>query len=132
MQPNADQPPGRPFPANEGPPAGQPPTPRLRPVPPMIQHAQAAFRRDLPGLMKTHYLQWVAYHGDKRIGFSHSKTELVLECLRRGIPEDEFVVRGVEPEIPEESDHGLYEFDQVEDHDHGFYEVEDESELREI
>lgn len=37
-------------------------------IPPMIERSQSAFRRDLPALMKTHYRQWVAYHGDARIG----------------------------------------------------------------
>ncbi len=35
-----------------------------RPVPPMIQLAQAAFRRDRPELLKTYKDRWVAYNGD--------------------------------------------------------------------
>ena len=76
----------------------------LLPIPQMIQVSQAAFRRDLPALMKTHYGYWVAYHGEERLGFARSKSKLVQECLRRGLKEDEFVVRGVAPEMPEDND----------------------------
>jgi hypothetical protein len=79
---------------------------RLLPIviPPMIERSQAAFRRDLPELMKTHYRQWVAYHGDERLGFGRSQTALYQECFRRGLQEDEFVVRSIEPEMPDEID----------------------------
>ena len=79
-------------------------TPGLLPISPMIQRSQAAFRRDLPALMKTHYGYWVAYHGEQRLGFGRSKFKLVLECLQRGLKDDEFVVRGVAPEMPEDDD----------------------------
>lgn len=32
-------------------------------IPPSIAEAQEAFHRDLRELLKTHYRQWVAYHG---------------------------------------------------------------------
>jgi hypothetical protein len=105
MQPDTSNPTAAPSPA-----AGAPPQPGaawasgLPPIPPLIQRAQAAFRRDLPELMKTHEGQWVAYHGDQRMGFARSKPKLVQECLRRGIPDDEFVVRGVGPEMPEDDE----------------------------
>jgi hypothetical protein len=76
----------------------------LLPIPQMIQLSQAAFRRDLPALMKTHYGYWVAYHGEQRLGFARSKSKLVQECLRRGLKDDEFVVRGVAPEMPDDDD----------------------------
>ena len=76
--------------------------PGLLPVPPGIQLSQAAFRRNLPQLLQTHYRQWVAYHGNQRIGFGRSKTKLIQECLRRGIPRDQFVVCSIEPESPDE------------------------------
>jgi len=41
-------------------------------IAPMIARSQAAFRRDLPDLLKTHYRQWVAYHGEDRIRFGRS------------------------------------------------------------
>jgi hypothetical protein len=73
-------------------------------VAPMIARAQAAFRRDLPDLMKTHYRQWVAYHGEDRIRFGRTQFELYEECYRRGLHDDEFVVRSIEPEMPDEID----------------------------
>jgi hypothetical protein len=70
-------------------------------VPPCITQAQQAFRRDLPQLLKNHYRQWVAYHGDKRIGFGASLRQLYQECLRRGYPEGEFLVQCIAPEVPD-------------------------------
>ena len=37
-------------------------------IPPMVAKSQEAFRRELPELLKNHYGQWVAYHGDERLG----------------------------------------------------------------
>ena len=37
-------------------------------ISPMVAKSQEAFRRDLPELLKNHYGQWVAYHGDERLG----------------------------------------------------------------
>ena len=73
-------------------------------ITPMIARSQAAFRRDLPELVKTHYRQWVAYHGEDRIRFGRTQFELYEECYRRGLHDDEFVVRSVEPEMPDEID----------------------------
>src|SRR5260370_15296884 len=105
MQPDTSNPTPASSPAPDVPP--QPDAalaPSLLPIHPMIQRGQAAFRRDLPELMKTHEGQWVAYHGDQRIGFARSKFKLVQECLRRGIPDEEFVVRGIAPEIPDDDE----------------------------
>ena len=82
----------------------KPLAPGLLPIPPMIQKSLEAFRRDLPELMKTHYRQWVVYHGDKRLGFGKSQTKLIKEYLAKGIPRDQFVVCSVEPEIPDEDE----------------------------
>ena len=73
-------------------------------IAPMIARSQAAFRRDLPDLLKTHYRQWVAYHGEDRIRFGRTQFELYEECYRRGLHDDEFVVRSIEPEMPDEID----------------------------
>jgi hypothetical protein len=74
------------------------------PIPPLIERGQAAFRRDLPELLKTRYGQWVAYHGDQRLGFGWSKFQLVQECLRRGINDRELLVCGVAPPMSEEAE----------------------------
>ncbi|HUG89587.1 MAG TPA: hypothetical protein VML55_02055 [Planctomycetaceae bacterium] len=65
--------------------------------PAMIAKSIAAFRRELPELLKTHRGQWVAYHGDERVGFGRRQTPLYQECLRRGWSRDEFIVWGIEP-----------------------------------
>ena len=103
MQPNVNVPTNVPAPV-EGLPATQeePVASSFRPVHPMIQRGHEAFRRDLPALMKTHYRKWVAYHGDRRLGFGKSKVALLREWLSQGIPEEELVVRSVEPEMTDD------------------------------
>ena len=39
----------------------------------------------------------MAYHGDERIGFARTDTELYHECLRRGLQRGEFYVGFLEP-----------------------------------
>src|SRR4051794_8433725 len=75
-----------------------------REVPVLIRRAQAAFRRDLPRLMEEHPHRWVAYHGDRRVATGPSKRRLVQECVRQGLPRDEFVVRLIDPEPTDEFD----------------------------
>jgi hypothetical protein len=70
--------------------------------PSMIERGQAAFRRELPGLLSKHHRKWVAYHGDRLLGFGRSKTKLIQQCLRQGIPDEELLVRSIEPEIAED------------------------------
>lgn len=73
---------------------------------PMIRRSQEAFRRDLPLLLqdKNMYRQWVAYHGDERIGIDPSANTLLIECARRGLKEHEYVVRFIAPELPPDMD----------------------------
>jgi hypothetical protein len=73
-------------------------------IPEMIRRAQAAFRRDLPELLKDRRVRgkWVAYHGEKRVGTGVSKQVLYQQCLRQGMAYGEFVVRLVAPEHDEE------------------------------
>jgi hypothetical protein len=54
--------------------------------------------------MKGRSRQWVAYHGERRVGFAKSKTELYQACLRQGLRRGEFVVRSIEPEVPREAE----------------------------
>jgi hypothetical protein len=62
------------------------------PVSPLLTQAIETFYRELPVLLKTHNWQWVAYHGDKCMGFARTETELYQKCLRQGIKEGEFFV----------------------------------------
>ena len=64
---------------------------------PMIQKSIDAFRRDLPELLKTHPGKWVAYHGDERVGFGKTQTELYQRCFARGLTRDDFVAAFTEP-----------------------------------
>ena len=63
----------------------------------MIQNSIDAFRRDLPELLRTHPGKWVAYHGDERIGFGNTETELYRRCFASGLTRDDFVVGFTEP-----------------------------------
>ncbi len=65
--------------------------------PPMIQRSIDAFRNDLPELLKSHEGKWVAYHGDRQIGFGRTQTGLYQECFRRGLTRDDIMVAFVEP-----------------------------------
>jgi hypothetical protein len=75
-------------------------------IPPGIRRSMAAFRRDLPELLKNKKLfrRWVAYHGDERIGFACSSFDLYEECARRGLKDEEFAVCWIFPEIPEDEE----------------------------
>jgi tRNA(Glu) U13 pseudouridine synthase TruD len=72
--------------------------------PPLIREARAAFRRDLPELLKRHRGKWVAYSGSQRLGIGRSKTTVYQECLQRGLEPGTFLVTVVQPETPREVD----------------------------
>ncbi len=71
-------------------------------VKPAIRCAEAAFRRDLDEMLKSHLGAWVAYSADERIGLADAQPTLVAECLRRGLKGDEFIVFRVLPEMEED------------------------------
>jgi|SRR5947209_7321635 len=77
-------------PPQEGAAAGQ--------IPPGILRSQQAFWRDLPRLLSQKKLcgQWVCYHGDERVGIA-TYEELIRECLRRGLRDDEYDLHVIEP-----------------------------------
>ena len=70
----------------------------------MIQRSQATFRRDLPQLLKTDAGRWVAYNGDRQVALGRSKRKLYQQCLQQGLNLDEFTVRCIQPELPDEID----------------------------
>lgn len=70
----------------------------------LAELAELAFRRDLPALLKERPGEWVAYHGDRRIGIARTDLELYKECARLGLPDDECIVSPIEPEPPDEVD----------------------------
>jgi hypothetical protein len=86
-------------------------------VPEGILRSKAAFLRDLPRLLENKKLarQWVAYHGEERIGVARTERELIQECLRRGLKQDEYYVDMVIPHSPEPEEiegGGPYEFEE--------------------
>ena|SRR5260370_32091492 len=64
----------------------------------LTQQALDAFRRDLPQLMQDGKWKWEAYHGDSQIAWGKTQLELYQECYRKGLKDDEFMIRSVEPE----------------------------------
>ena len=71
-------------------------------VPAPIRQARAAWRRDLPTLLRTHPGQWVAYHGERQIAIGSNKTDLFQQCLRSGLQRGEFLVLRIEPEAEQD------------------------------
>jgi hypothetical protein len=69
----------------------------------LIDQAYLAFERDAPLFYPEHCGEWVAYHGDKRVGFGATRAELWQECLSRGVPDGEFWVFNIQPIVSIES-----------------------------
>jgi hypothetical protein len=74
-----------------------PPGACLARIPEAIRRSVAAFKRDLPRLLKEHPDQWVAYHGEEQVGIAATDLELYQQCLKRW-SQDEFIVRCIEPD----------------------------------
>lgn len=94
-------------------------------IPPGIRRSQEAYWRDLPELLRlaSPRLRWVAYHGDQRIGFGQTETELYQICSRRGLRSDEvYVGRMQASDVPpwesEEIEPSLFETDENEKDSH--------------
>jgi hypothetical protein len=75
-----------------------------REVSPIMRRGLAAFQRELPELLENHRGRWVAYHGDHRVALGSSKRQMYQLCLRQNLAPGEFLLRLVDPEIPEELD----------------------------
>ena len=58
----------------------------------LIQRAHGTFIRELPELLKSHPGQWVADHGDQRLGFSRDDMKLYKQWYDRGVPRGELGV----------------------------------------
>jgi hypothetical protein len=67
-------------------------------IAPMMLRSQQAFWRDLPALLprRSRQCRYVAYHGDERIEFGRTHSELYQVCLRRGLPRGDFYVGLIE------------------------------------
>jgi hypothetical protein len=65
------------------------------------QRALRAFQRDLPQLWLERPGQWVAYQGDRQIGFALQKHELYQYCYGKALQREEFVIFCIEPQETE-------------------------------
>jgi hypothetical protein len=87
-------------------------------VPEGIRRSKEAFLRDLPGLLARRRLQgqWVIYRGNERIGMARRGDKLLRRCAKLGLRGDEIYLGVIEPEYtePEEIEHSLFEYDEVE------------------
>jgi len=66
-------------------------------IPAGILQARAALRRDLPALLanpRTHG-KWACYSGTVQIGIGTDYLALIHECVRREIPDDEYVIERI-------------------------------------
>jgi hypothetical protein len=69
----------------------------------VIEFAQQAFREALPGLLKDHRGQWVAFNGATRLGFDRSKRALYNYCIHEcKVPLGQFLVRLVQEDDSDE------------------------------
>jgi hypothetical protein len=101
----SQNPPNGPTPSEVSAPAvSQPPLPEWAKVPRMIALSTIAYKRDLSKLLEQHPRQWVAYSGDRCLGFARQQIDLYERCLKLGLKDDEFMVRLVEPWDPDEVD----------------------------
>jgi hypothetical protein len=65
------------------------------------QQALRVFERDLPRLWDERPGQWVAYQGERLLGFAAHKHELYHQCFEQGLTREEFVVFCIEPQETE-------------------------------
>lgn len=68
-------------------------------IPEGIRRSRAALRRDLPELLARcrNRGKLVCYAQEERVGISHDYAGLILECVRRNIPSNEFIVEVIRP-----------------------------------
>ena len=85
-----------------------------REIPAGYLRSKEAFLSDLPALLKQKRRrgQWVAYHGDKRLGYGKSQAELYQKFRHRGLAWADIYVGRVRPHPPEPEvvDWHLWEF----------------------
>jgi hypothetical protein len=65
------------------------------------QQALQAFERDLPRLWEERPGQWVAYQGERILGFGKQKHELYHQCFEQGLTRQDFVIFCIEAQLDE-------------------------------
>lgn len=68
-------------------------------IPEGIVRARAALRRDLPALLASWWTRgkWACYTAAGRVGIGRDYSALIREAVRRGIPEDQYIVERITP-----------------------------------
>ncbi|HJZ55099.1 MAG TPA: hypothetical protein VKE74_09085 [Gemmataceae bacterium] len=68
-------------------------------VPEGIRRARAALRRDLPALLASWWTRGklACYTGEGKVRIGRDYSALVREAVRRGIPEDQYIIERIEP-----------------------------------
>jgi hypothetical protein len=68
-------------------------------IPPGILRSQQAFWRDLDQMLAQKKLRgsYVVYHLERRVGIARDAVELIRECNRRAIPDDECYLAQIRP-----------------------------------
>jgi hypothetical protein len=87
----------------------QPQTDPTLEIPEGILRSRAALRRDLPALLASWWKRgkWVCYSRDTRVGIGRDYFKLVDECIRRGIPEGEYIIERIAPGAGSEEEEDL-------------------------
>ena len=91
-------------PDNSPPDIQQPPLPDGGKIPPLIARGNLQFKRDLPRLLRQAPGKWVAYRGEECLGIASDFRKLYTVADRRGLKDDEFVIRHIEEWDPDEVD----------------------------
>jgi hypothetical protein len=65
------------------------------------QQALRSFDQDLPRLWEERRGQWVAYQGERLLGFAKQKHELYHQCFARGLTREDFLIFCIEPIVTE-------------------------------
>jgi hypothetical protein len=65
------------------------------------QQALRAFESDLPRLWSERPGQWVAYQGERLLGFSEHKHALYRNCFDQGLTREDFVIFCIEAQETE-------------------------------
>jgi hypothetical protein len=63
-----------------------------------LEAAIAAFRHDLPQLLRDHPGKWVAYRGSQQVGIATDDFDLYEACYEAGFDLSDFVVECIEQE----------------------------------
>lgn len=68
----------------------------------LLNQSDEAFARELPALLSEHLGKWIGYHGMERVSIENTKAEAYAACRRRGLGDEEFLVRCIEEPLEED------------------------------